>query len=66
MVSLVASARVHGFEKVAVPFFFAPHALAREPNLPTKDLKIGVPLRTAVLHLPSKSYENCRERSAFV
>ena len=31
MVSLVASARVHGFEKVAVTFFFAPHALAREP-----------------------------------
>ena len=31
MVSLVASARVHGFEKVAVTLFFAPHALAREP-----------------------------------
>ena len=46
-------------------FFFAPYALACGRKV-QRDLKIAVPLRTAVLQLPSKSYENRRERSAFV
>jgi hypothetical protein len=46
-------------------FFFAPYALACRRNL-WRDLKILVPLRTAVLQLPSKSYENRMVRSAFV
>ena len=33
---------------------------------PTNFLKIAVPLRTAVLQLPSKSCENRPKRSAFV
>ena len=33
---------------------------------PTKFLEIAVPLRTAVLQLPLKSYENRPKRSAFV
>ena len=52
-------------KKVIVTFFFAPHALACRRNL-WRDLKILVTLRTAVLQLPSKSYANRRERSAFV
>jgi hypothetical protein len=51
-------------EKFSRLLFCAPHPSARTHR--TKDLKIGVPLRTAVLHLPSKSYENRRKRSAFV
>ena len=50
-----------------LPFYliFAPHALTCRRNL-WRDLKILVTLRTAVLQLPSKSYENRRKRSAFV
>jgi hypothetical protein len=43
-------------------FFFAPHALGCRRNL-WRDLIILVPLRTAVLQLPSKSYVHRRERS---
>ena len=52
-------------KKVTVTFLFAPHALACRRNLWT-DLKILVTLRTAVLQLPSKTYENRPKRSAFV
>ena len=52
-------------KKVTVTFFFAPHALACRRKV-QRDLKILVPLRTAVLQLPSKSYENRTVRSAFV
>ena len=52
-------------KKVTVTFFFAPHALACRRKV-QRDLKIAVPLRTAVLQLPSKSYENRTVRSAFV
>ena len=45
--------------------FFSPHALACRRNL-WSDLKILVTLRTAVLQLPSESYENRLKRSAFV
>ena len=46
-------------------FFFATHALACRRKV-QRDLKILVTLRTAVLQVPSKSYENRRKRSAFV
>ena len=46
-------------------FFFAPHALACRRKV-QRDLKIAVPLCTAVLQVPSKSYENRPKRSAFV
>ena len=52
-------------KKVTVTFFFAPHALACRRKV-QRDLKILVTYRTAVLQVPSKSYENRRERSAFV
>jgi hypothetical protein len=39
---------------------------ARQDFGAQRDLKISVTLRTAVLQVPSKSYENRRERSAFV
>jgi hypothetical protein len=45
--------------------FFAPHALACRRKV-QRDLNILVTLRTAVLQVPSKSYENRRGRSAFV
>ena len=48
-----------GKRKVTVTFF-EPHALACRRNL-WRDLKILVTLRTAVLQVPSKSYENRRE-----
>ena len=51
-------------EKFSRLLFCAPRPSARTHR--TKDLKIGVPLRTAELHLPSKSYENRTKRSAFV
>ena len=45
--------------------FFAPHALACRSKV-QRDLKVLVTLRTAVLQVPSKSYENRMVRSAFV
>ena len=45
--------------------FFAPHALACCSKV-QRDLKVLVTLRTAVLQMPSKSYENRTVRSAFV
>ena len=45
--------------------FFAPHALACRRKV-QRDLKILGTLRTAVLQVPSKSYENRTVRSAFV
>ena len=52
-------------KKVTVTFFFAPHALACRRKV-QRDLKILVTLRTAVLQVPSKSYENRRKRSGIV
>ena len=52
-------------QKVTVTFFFAPHALACRRKV-QRDLKILATLRTAVLQVPSKSYENRTVRSAFV
>ena len=52
-------------KKVTVTFFFAPHALACRRKV-QRDMKIAVPLCTAVLQLPSKSYENRRKRSGIV
>ena len=48
--------------QVVVIFLFAPHAPACRRNL-WRDLKILVPLRTAVLQLPLKSYVNRTKRS---
>ena len=62
--ALVHVKKVH-VKKVTVTFFFAPHALACRRKV-QRDLKILVTLRTAVLQVPSKSYENRRKRSAFV
>jgi hypothetical protein len=45
--------------------FFAPHALACRRKV-QRDLKIVVILRTAVLQVPSKSYENRTVRSGIV
>ena len=45
--------------------FFAPHALACRRKV-QRDLKILVTLRTAVLQVPSKSYENRTVRSGIV
>jgi hypothetical protein len=45
--------------------FFAPHALACRRKV-QRDLKILVSLRTAVLQVPSKSYENRPKRSGIV
>jgi hypothetical protein len=45
-------------------FFFAPHAACRRKV--QRDLKILATLRTAVLQVPSKFYENRTVRSAFV
>ena len=45
--------------------FFAPHALACRRKV-QRDLKILVTLRTAVLQVPSKFYENHRKRSGIV
>jgi hypothetical protein len=46
-------------------FFFAPHALACRRKV-QRELKILVTLRTALLQVPSKSYENRTVRLAFV
>jgi hypothetical protein len=54
-----------GKRKITVTFCFAPRALACRRNL-WRDLKMLLTFRTAVLQLPSKSYANRRERSAFV
>jgi hypothetical protein len=62
--ALVHVKKVH-VKKVTVTFFFAPHALACRSKV-QRDLKILVTLRTAVLQVPSKSYENRTVRSAFV
>ena len=62
--ALVHVKKVHA-KKVTVTFFFRPtpqHAVERY----RETLKILVTLRTAVLQVPSKSYENCPVRSAFV
>ena len=45
--------------------FFAPHALACRRKV-QRNLEISVTLRTAVLQVPSKSYENRTVRSAFM
>jgi hypothetical protein len=45
--------------------FFAPHALACRKKV-QRDLKILVTLRTAVLQVPSKYYENRVKRSGIV
>ena len=54
--ALVHVKKVH-VKKVTVTFFFAPHALACR-RMVQRDLKNLVTLRTAVLQVPSKSYEN--------
>jgi hypothetical protein len=62
MVSLVAVTLVLMSYTGVVVIFVAPHAPACRRNL-WRDLKILVPLRTAVLQLPSQSYVDRRERS---
>jgi hypothetical protein len=58
-------ALVHVKKSYRFSCFFAPHALACRRKI-QRDLKILGTLRTAVLQVPSKSYENRMVRSPFV